>query len=499
MKHVTGIVVAFSLAASQIAAANHNRPVPLQVVSYHHDDILGTSADFKFVTASPNSAASAERVALAEIERLRRVLSSWDSNSEIAQLFAQGHLEHPSPELVAVLNQYIQWNERSGRAYSARVGEVSALWKQGAAKGMVPAANELASVVAEIATPAWRIDAASNRITALTTQRVDLNSLGKGFIIDHALQAVRDSVKDVKGALINIGGDVQVWGSPPAGETWHVGVANPLNHADNAKPLVQLALRGGSVSSSGDYERGYTIGMKHYSHIIDPRTGQPANGIVGVTVIASNNATANALATTLSVLSPDSGLALVRTVPGAEALIVSANGKSVQTPGFAAYVELSSTNSNASAKTSVKATLAAKFAIDVNPTERNRHAPFVALWITDTAGKHVRTVAFWGDTPKYLHEMSKWWGLNHADKQLIDAVTRASRPAGKYTLEWDGLDQKGAAVAAGPYLFWLEVAFEDGAHSAKSLMLTCGAAETAGTIPQAAAFTGAEISCGSAK
>ncbi|MEP6778853.1 MAG: DUF2271 domain-containing protein [Gemmatimonadaceae bacterium] len=499
MKLATGIVVAFSLAASQIAAANYGRPVPRRVASFHHDNILGTSADFKFVTTSPNSAANAERVALAEIERLRRVLSSWDSNSEIARLFTVGQLEHPSPELVAVLNQYTQWNERSGRAYSARVGELSALWKQATANGSAPTAPVLANVVAEIAAPAWRIDAASNRIVALTTHRVDLNSLGKGFIIDRALQTVRDSVKEVDGLLINIGGDVQVWGAPPTGTAWHIGVANPVNHADNAKPLVQLALHGGAVSSSGDYERGFTIGAKHFSHIIDPRTGQPANDIVGVTVIAANNATANALATTLSVLSVESGLALVRTVPGAEALIVSANGKSVQSPGFASYVELPSTNLNASGKAAAPATLAAKFAIDVNPTERNRHPPFVAVWITDTAGRHVRTVAFWGDKPKYLHEMSKWWALNHADTQLIDAVTRATRAAGKYTLEWDGLDQKGAAVPAGPYLFWLEVAFEDGAHSAKSLMLTCGASESTGTIPQAAAFTGAEISCGSAK
>ena len=95
-----------------------------------------------------------------------------------------------------------------------------------------------------------------------------------------------------------------------------------------------------------------------------------------------------------------------------------------------------------------------KFAIDVTPTERNRHAPYVAVWITDTTGKHARTVAFLGDRPKYLHEMSRWWALNHADAPLTDAVTRATRPAGKYSLEWDGLDQKGNAVPAGPYMLW---------------------------------------------
>ena len=143
--------------------------------------------------------------------------------------------------------------------------------------------------------------------------------------------------------------------------------------------------------------------------------------------------------------------------------------------------------------------ITAKLAIDVTPTVANRHQPFVAVWITDTTGKHVRTLAFWGDKPKYLHEMSKWWALNKGDQPLIDAITRATRPVGKYALEWDGLDQKGAAAPAGPYMFWLEVAFEDGAHSAKSVTVACGKGPATAAIPTASAFTGAEVSCDASK
>ena len=171
-------------------------------------------------------------------------------------------------------------------------------------------------------------------------------------------------------------------------------------------------------------------------------------------------------------------------------LVTDDGGNTCEPPGFAAYEEKSPAR-----PAPVAAAFTATLAIDVTPTERNRHPPFVAVWITDTAGREVRTLSFWGDKPKYQREMSKWWGLNHADTELIDAVTRATRPAGKYTLEWDGLDQKGAALAPGPYLFWLEAAFEDGPHSAKSVMLTCGTAHAAGTIPAASAFAGAEIAC----
>jgi thiamine biosynthesis lipoprotein ApbE len=490
MRFTPILVAAFALAGVPGSAvpARTGRVVSS---SWHHDGILGTSADFTFVAASSASAARAERVALAEIERLRRVLSSWDDSSELARLFAVGALEHPSADLLTVLDRYTVWNARSAGAYSARVGELTTLWRAAAATGTEPAVGEIARVVRDVAAPAWRVD--GSRLVALTAHRVDLNSLGKGYIIDRALRAVRDSVRDLRGALINIGGDIHVWGAAPTGGPWSVAVADPARHADNARPLTRLEVTDGAVSSSGDYERGITIGARRYSHIFDPRSGRPVDHLTGVTVIAPENATANALATSLSVLTPDEGLALVRSLPGVEAMLVSADGTVRRSPGFARYERPVAPPSAAAA------VITAKLAIDVTPTVANRHQPFVAVWITDTLGKHLRTVAFWGDKPKFLHEMSKWWGLNRNDQPLIDAVTRATRPAGKYTLEWDGLDQKGNPVAASTYTFWLEVGFEDGAHSAKSVTLTCGRAPTTGQIPTAAAFTGAEISCEPAK
>jgi thiamine biosynthesis lipoprotein len=489
MRPFSLLVLGTAALGARIPASGTPAPGAVQAFAYHHDGVLGTSIDLTFVTASPASAARAEQLALAEIERLRRILSSWDSTSEVSRLFTRGALDHPSPELVAVLDQYAAWNARSGHAYSARVGELTPVWQQAAANGKTPDPVALAHAVAMIAGPAWRIDATSGRVVALTSHRVDLNSLGKGFIIDRAIAAVTDSIPSLRGALINIGGDIHVWGAAPAGGAWRVAVANPRDHADNAVPLTRLVLHGGAVSSSGDYERGFTVGGRHYSHIIDPRTGYPADQVIGVTVIARENATANALATTLSVLAPDQGIRLVQRVPGAAALLITAAGATLRTPGFAAYEDRAATAPPHAA------TFTAALAIDVTPTEHDRHPPYVAVWITDTAGREVRTLTFWGDKPKYQREMSRWWAINHTDAALIDAVTRATRPAGKYTLEWDGLDQQGNAVAAGPYMFWLEVAFEDGPHSAKSVTVSCGAGHGAGTIPSASAFTGAEISC----
>jgi FAD:protein FMN transferase len=465
----------------------------MQVYSFQHDGVLGTSLDLQFVAASERDAARAESVALAEIERVRRIISTWDSSSELSHLVQRGRLEHPSPELVTVLQQYDRWHVASGEAYSARVGALTALWSAAAKAGHLPNAQAIATTVATIRTPAWRIDAVDGSITSLTSS-IDVNSLGKGFIIERAVAAVQAAVPEVRGGLVNIGGDIHAWGEAPAGASaWRVGVADPRDHFDNALPLIRVALTDRAISSSGNYERGFDIAGTHYSHILDPRTGYPADAVPGVTVIANDNATANALATTLSVLGPVDGLRLLATVPGAEAIWITREGRLVRSPGFAAY-EISSP-----VVTPARANLGATIDVDITPTIGNRHRPYIAMWVTDTTGAHVKTLAFWGDKPKYQREMTKWWGAFGSDHDLVDAVTRATRPVGKYTFEWDGTNQAGVAVKPGPYMFWLEGAFEDGPHSLKSVVVVCGTTPATGTIASAAAFAGGTVQCGPAK
>jgi|CXWL01.1.fsa_nt_gi thiamine biosynthesis lipoprotein len=468
-------------------------PTP-RVQAYHfaHDGILGTSLDLTFTAATPEAAATAERVALAEIERLRLVLSGYDNASELSRLMATGRSAQPSADLTAVLDRYTYWNDRSSGAYSARVAPLSALWRAAEAAGQLPTAAELATVTARLAAPAWTIDA--NGVRMLTADRIDLNSLGKGYIIDRALAAAQAAVPELRGGIINLGGDIRTWGVASTDRAaWLVGVADPRAPADNAAPLTILRLDDRAVSSSGRYARGFTINGTHYSHILDPRTGLPANHVAATTVIARDNATANALATTLSVLAPAEGLRLAAATPGVEAMIVGADGVTHRTAGFAAY-EVSAP------PTRGKGMISATVTIDITPTNPNRHRPYVAVWVTDAEGKPVRTLAFWGTKRKYFPDMSKWYGvMSAAAPAVIDAVTRATRPVGEYTLEWDGLDDYGTAVKAGSYTFWFEEAFENGPHSLRSAPLTCSNGAVSAKFETTPAFAGGTVTCSAAK
>jgi thiamine biosynthesis lipoprotein len=491
----SALFVATALCTIGLAAASPVRSdTKSHVFKFDGENVLGTSLDVTFNAPNGANAERAEAAVLAEIERLRRIISSYDDSSEVSRLASTGRIDHASPDLIAVLDGYAHWNARSEGAYSPRVTALTGLWKAATISGRVPSEGALAQAARAAADAGWRVDRTSQAVTSATTERLDLNSLGKGYIIDHAMAAAVRQAPSIEGGMLNIGGDIRVWGrSPSADGRWRIGVADPRDHADNATPLTTLRLTDAAVSSSGSYLRGFDIAGHHYSHIIDPRTGYPESAVIGVTVIARDNATANAVATTLSVVGPDAGLRLIESTPGTEALLVMTGGDVRRSRGFAAYEE----------KSDAIAPLApavnhATLSLDITPNQSVRRRPYVAVWITDAKGAHVRTLAMWGDRSKYQRDLSRWWSLAGRDGSLVDAVTRATRNAGKYELEWDGLDQRGGAAPPGMYTFWVEAAYQNGPHSARSATVVCGTGRATGAIDATDAFAAGSVVCTSA-
>jgi hypothetical protein len=97
------------------------------------------------------------------------------------------------------------------------------------------------------------------------------------------------------------------------------------------------------------------------------------------------------------------------------------------------------------------------------------------VWVEDDKGKAVRTLAVWGNQPRWLPELSGWWKVGRDDKDLVKAVTRATRAPGKYDVVWDGKDDKGQALPRGTYAVRVEVHREHGKHLYQSGKLACGA------------------------
>ena len=436
------------------------------------DGVLGTSLDLSVITESGDRAEACEMAVLTEIERLRRILSSYDPQSEISRLNSSRDEMQVSPELFEVLSLYEAWRVRSGGVFDARVGSLLSAWKSGEREQRIPDSSLLRTICQGIQGPGVALDRERQRARRQSDHLLGINAIGKNYILEKAVAAALAKEPTVRGLLLSIGGDIVCRGSATGtpGAPWSLGVADPRLCHDNAPPLCRILLRDRAVASSGSYERYFRIGRDRYSCIIDPRTGWPAQGVLGATVMAADAVTADALSTSLCVLGPEGGLELVRQVPGAECIITTSEGATVESPGWRAYVaapppiEIQQQKKSLwpdQFEVSIELVLAAS---PPTPSGKPYRRPYVAVWIEDAAGKAVRTVAVWGNNLKHEPELSAWWSFAGKNAELVKAVSKATRDAGKYTLVWDGQDDKGNPVPQGSYVVRIEVSREFGRH-----------------------------------
>ena len=124
--------------------------------------------------------------------------------------------------------------------------------------------------------------------------------------------------------IINASGDMNTWGKQPNGEFWKVAITNPM---DKNKAFALLPLNENAVVTSGNYEKYVTFNDIRYTHIIDPRTGYPATGIVSVTVFAPKAEIADALATSIFVMGKDVGIDFINQLPKIECIVIDEMGE----------------------------------------------------------------------------------------------------------------------------------------------------------------------------
>ena len=460
---------------SPVSSQNNSSQNKLYVS--HYENVLGTSLELKVVAGSPAQSQQAEQAVLAEIDREAHILSSWDPDSEFSRWFrTMDQPVHISPELFEVLNLFDRWRERTGGALDASAETITRAWKNAAAQKRLPSESELCAAVASVNRVHWKLDPLKQTATHTSDTPLALNSFVKSYIAGRAADAAL-GVTGVGAAVVNIGGDLVIRGE------WNerVDVANPKSDGENSAPIARLRLRNETIATSGDYRRGVEIQGRHYSHIVDPRTGMPANEIISSTVVAPTPADAGALATALSVLTPEESERLVATIPGAEFMLIKTNGEKIMSRGWSALEAPPSVQSaeirparffkTASVQSggpswNDKYELTITLTLSLIDGYRVRR-PYVAVWIEDQNHSPIRTIALWYAKPKFLRELTSWSRVESMrsqseDTNVLNSVSSATRPPGKYTFKWDGKDDFGKPVKAGKYNVMMEASREHG-------------------------------------
>jgi FAD:protein FMN transferase len=278
------------------------------------------------IQASGTDGAALDRAieaARAEISRLDRMMTDWKDSGPLMEINRQAGtraVEVP-PELFFILKRSLQISELSEGAFDVTFAGAGRLWRWWEKSPAVPSPEEVRASLSNVGWRHLRLDEA--RETAYLDRpgsRIGLGAIGPGYAGDLALRKMRDL--GVHNALVNLSGDVVAAGTH-GGRPWEVSIRHPRRPGE---AFAILPVSNIAVSTSGDYERFFIKDGKRYGHIIDPRTGYPAEGCQSVTVTAPTLAFADALATAVFVLGPVKGMELIERIDAVEALIVAADG-----------------------------------------------------------------------------------------------------------------------------------------------------------------------------
>jgi thiamine biosynthesis lipoprotein len=185
-----------------------------------------------------------------------------------------------------------------------------------------------------------RLDRVRREICLPPDAALDLGGIGKGWTVDRAA----DWLVGAGPFMINAGGDLYAYASPPGRAGWSIGIVNPL---EPGQDIARLQVRQRAVATSTISRRQWRRGDRLMHHLIDPRTGQPAETeVVSVTVIAHRVAVAEVFAKTALILGAEAGLNWLNGMAGIEGLLVQNDGQLIFTDGFSAYLEVTNDKSN---------------------------------------------------------------------------------------------------------------------------------------------------------
>lgn len=264
------------------------------------------------------------------IKQLDTLYSVSSEDGEVFSLNKNGTLTAPSHGLLEMLECAKVLYERTNGMYDITAYTLSSLWKRCENEGRIPTDSEIAEALSFVGMDKLSFD--ESKVELSSAGGIDLGSVAKGYAAKKAEELLKE--KSTAG-IINLGGNVAVYGKKPNGESWKIGIADPKSPNE---ACGYITLSGGSVVTSGKYNRTFEVDGKSYHHIINTKTGYPCeNGVASVTVICDDGMWADALATALFLMGEQGALEYYREYGGFEAVIITDDGRIVVTSEKAAF------------------------------------------------------------------------------------------------------------------------------------------------------------------
>jgi FAD:protein FMN transferase len=265
----------------------------------------------------------------AALDRMQEVDAKFNSRNPKSPVYAFNHEGKPisDPEIVSVAAMALQIASESDGAFDITIAPLLELWGFYGDTPHLPPDQEIKACLQRV----------GYHYLSLTDQKlqrtkddveIDLGGIAKGYAVGQAAKVLKE--QGVTSAVIDAGGDVYALGNR-GGKPWKVGIKDPRG---GEELLGYLEVEDLAVMGSGDYERFFEKDGKRYHHIFNPKTGYPAEGLRGTTLVHPDPMAADAWNTAIFVLGPEKGLELVERTPGMEVIMVTTSGKIIYSSGL---------------------------------------------------------------------------------------------------------------------------------------------------------------------
>jgi len=306
--------------------------------------LMDTVVEIKLYHRSKAKAQEAIDSAMEEMRRVEQKMSCFLPASEVSRINREALLERGkgsplaegwipvSDELFSLLSEAVRLSKLTKGRFDITIYPLWRIWKFEKDSVEVPAKEEIEKKKRLINYNNMFIE--NGKINfAKRGMGIDLGGIAKGYAVDAAIRVLKE--KNVESAMVNAGGDIYVLGRKQ-GKPWRIGIRHP-RRAGEILGIVDM--EDGAIVTSGDYERFFFSEGKRYHHILDPKTGYPANECQSVTIVAKKATFADGLATGVFVLGPGEGMGLIESLGEVEGVIVNKEGEVSVSSGLVSKIE----------------------------------------------------------------------------------------------------------------------------------------------------------------
>lgn len=262
-------------------------------------------------------------VAIDEISRIEKLISSWDTNSQTSEINRNSGIKPVivDKELFQFIQRCLKISKLTDGAFDISYASMDKIWHFDGTMTEMPSEDEIKKSVEKVGYQNIILNEENSSVfLKLKGMKIGFGAIGKGYAADKAKALLIK--KGVTAGIINASGDLNTWGTQPNEKDWMVAIVNPLN---KEKVFSWMPVNNSAVVTSGNYEKYVKFNNVLYTHIIDPRTGYPATGILSVSIFTKTAELADALATSIFVMGKETGLNFINQLKGVECIIVDQN------------------------------------------------------------------------------------------------------------------------------------------------------------------------------